>query len=65
MVFVINKAGMEFEIPLELAKKFIQSWDITGYRTIEWVEVEWEVEPVIQETVKRKNVVRKIKTNQK
>ena len=35
MVIVTNKAGMEFEIPLELAQKFIQSGDIDGYKTID------------------------------
>jgi len=64
MVIVTNKAGMEFEIPLELAKKFIQSGDIDGYKTIDWDFIEWQVEPVIEEPVKRKNVVRKIKSNQ-
>ncbi len=64
MVIVTNKAGMEFEIPLELAKKFIQSGDIDGYKTIDWDFVEWQVDPIIQEPVNRKNVVRKIKTNQ-
>lgn len=64
MVIVTNKSGMEFEIPLELAKKFIQSWDIEGYKTIEWNFVEWQVEPVIEELIPRKNVVRKIKTKQ-
>ena len=64
MVIVTNKSGMEFEIPLELAKKFIQSWDIEGDKTIEWNFVEWQVEPVIEELIPRKNVVRKIKTKQ-
>lgn len=64
MVLVTNKAGVEFEIPLELAKKFIQSWDIAGYKTIDGDFVEWEVVPTIEEPVKHKNIVRKIKTNQ-
>jgi len=63
MVSIINKAGIEMEVSLEIAKKFIKSGDITGYKTLEWEFVEGEIEPVIEEPVKRKNVVRKIKTN--
>jgi hypothetical protein len=33
MVKIKNRAGVEFEVSLELAKKFIQSGDIDGYET--------------------------------
>lgn len=65
MVIITSKGGEKFEVSIEMANKFIKAWDIDWYETVDGEFVEWEVEPTIEQPVKRKNVVRKIKPNQK